>query len=115
MVTAERLDDEPGQRYLPITTIDPDGFYGSFVDCTPGHGYGLLGDYAEAERPNPGEATFAAYLTEVADALCEGRGLGDDDAPDEGEPLGGAQMSGTALAFGEGEALAEGLRQGSGR
>ncbi|MFB7573422.1 SMI1/KNR4 family protein [Streptomyces sp. NPDC056165] len=80
-VAAARLDDEPGQRYLPITTIDPDGFYGSFVDCTPGRGYGLLGDYAEAELPNPGEATFAAYLTEVANALCEGRGFGDDTAP----------------------------------
>ncbi|MBD0424670.1 SMI1/KNR4 family protein [Streptomyces sp. TRM S81-3] len=80
-VAAERLVDEPGQRYLPITTIDPDGFYGSFVDCTPGQGYGLLGGYAEAELPDPGEWTFAAYLTEVADALCEGRGFGNDTAP----------------------------------
>ncbi|MEV8535170.1 SMI1/KNR4 family protein [Streptomyces sp. NPDC051211] len=80
-VAAARLDDEPGQRYLPITTIDPDGFYGSFVDCTPGQGYGLLGNYAEAGFPNPGEATFAAYLTEVANALCEGRGFGGGSAP----------------------------------
>ncbi len=80
-VAAARPGDEPGQRYLPLTTIDPDGFYGSFADCTPGQGYGLLGDYAEAELPNPGEATFAAYLTEVANALCEGRGFGDDHAP----------------------------------
>ncbi|MFE0186570.1 SMI1/KNR4 family protein [Streptomyces sp. NPDC058989] len=78
-VAAERLDDEPGQRYLPITTIDPDGFYGSFVDCTPGQGHGLLGNYAEADFPHPGEETFAAYLTEIADALSEGRGFGDDD------------------------------------
>ncbi|MGO4759640.1 SMI1/KNR4 family protein, partial [Streptomyces sp. 2MCAF27] len=52
-----------------------------FVDCTPGQAYGLLGDYAEAELPTPGKATFAAYLTEVANALCEGRGFGDDNAP----------------------------------
>ncbi|MFH9613310.1 SMI1/KNR4 family protein [Streptomyces pratensis] len=80
-VAAERLDDEPGQRYLPITTIDPDGFYGSFVDCTPGQGYGLLGDYAEANPPSRGRATFATYLTEIADALYEGRDFRDDDAP----------------------------------
>ncbi|WAZ24875.1 SMI1/KNR4 family protein [Streptomyces cinnabarinus] len=80
-VAAERLDDAPGQRYLPITTIDPDGFYGTFVDCTPGPGYGLLGGYAEADIPSPGKTTFAAFLTEVADALHEGRGFGGVDAP----------------------------------
>jgi hypothetical protein len=34
-----------------------------------------------AAFPNPGEETFAAYLTKVANALCECRGFGDDSAP----------------------------------
>ncbi|MDH6226936.1 SMI1/KNR4 family protein [Streptomyces sp. MJP52] len=74
-VADARLDGRPGLRYLPITTVDPDGFYGTFVDCTPGPGYGLLGGYAEADFPTPGETTFAAYLTVFADALYEGRSL----------------------------------------
>ncbi|MFE9939785.1 hypothetical protein [Streptomyces hirsutus] len=78
--------DHPGHRrgksrVLPTATIDPDGFYGSFVGCTPDQGYGLLGDQADAELPNPGKATFATYLTEVAHAWCEGRGFGDANAP----------------------------------
>ncbi|PWI05227.1 hypothetical protein DIZ27_40540 [Streptomyces sp. NWU339] len=48
-VAAARLDGEPGQRYLPITTIDPDGFCGSFVDCTPARGTGCS---ATTPRPN---------------------------------------------------------------
>ncbi|MFE9975817.1 hypothetical protein ACFYRD_35185 [Streptomyces hirsutus] len=41
----------------------------------------MRGDYTEAELPNPGKATFATCLTEVANALCEGRGFGDANAP----------------------------------
>jgi hypothetical protein len=42
-VAAERLDDEPGQRYLPITTIDPDGFYGASSTAPPARGTGCSG------------------------------------------------------------------------
>ncbi|WP_169796069.1 hypothetical protein [Streptomyces hirsutus] len=41
----------------------------------------MVGDYAEAELPNPGKATFATCLTEVAHAWCAGRGFGDANAP----------------------------------
>ncbi|WP_151773254.1 SMI1/KNR4 family protein [Streptomyces abyssomicinicus] len=75
-VANARLDDRPELRYLPVVTLDPDGFYGTFVDCTPGPGYGLLGGYAEADFPSPGGTTFAAFVTEFADALCEGRSFG---------------------------------------
>jgi hypothetical protein len=80
-VASERLDGAPEQRYLPITACDPDGFYGSFVDCTPGDGYGMLGAYAEAACPSPGQVTFAAYLTEVADALYGVRSVAGGDVP----------------------------------
>ncbi|GAB2611392.1 hypothetical protein GCM10027168_50300 [Streptomyces capparidis] len=70
---------DPGQRYLPFVASDPDGFYGLFADCTPGPGYGALGGYGEADAPTPGLwPSFAGYLTEVADALEEGRGVGGD-------------------------------------
>ncbi|MFF8868266.1 hypothetical protein ACF08B_40250 [Streptomyces sp. NPDC015139] len=57
---------------LPITATDPDGYYGTFTDCTAGDGYGLLGFYAEAEIATPGESPFAAFVTQVADALWAG-------------------------------------------
>ncbi|MFD7459328.1 MULTISPECIES: SMI1/KNR4 family protein [unclassified Streptomyces] len=78
---AEGLDDQPHQRHLPVSAGDPDGFYGLYTDCTPGGGYGLIGSYGEAEIPSPGEETFAAYLTQLADALWAGRGLEDTAAP----------------------------------
>jgi hypothetical protein len=78
---AEDLDAQPHRRHLPLTATDPDGFYGVFTDCTPGEGYGLLGSYAEAELPSPGEESFSTYLTQVADALWAGRGLLNGTAP----------------------------------
>lgn len=70
-------DEEPQQRYLAFIASDPDGFYGLFADCTPGAGYGRLGGHAEADVPAPGTwPSFAAYLTAVADALYDGRGVG---------------------------------------
>ncbi|KOY54955.1 MULTISPECIES: SMI1/KNR4 family protein [unclassified Streptomyces] len=76
-------EEEPQQRYLAFVASDPDGFYGLFADCTPGAGYGGLGSYAEADVPTPGSwPSFAAYLTAVADALHDGRGVGTDtDVP----------------------------------
>ncbi|GGP75908.1 SMI1/KNR4 family protein [Streptomyces melanogenes] len=63
--------DDPRRRYLPFMVSDPDGFYGSFVDCTPSsEGYGQIGSYAEAAFPEPGgHPSLAAYLTDVADLL----------------------------------------------
>ncbi|MEU3980422.1 SMI1/KNR4 family protein [Streptomyces sp. NPDC026672] len=80
-VSMERREDRPDQRYLPVTTTDPDGFYGTFTDCTPGHGYGLLGSYAEADVPSPGESTFATYLTHIADTLWAEHAPRGDTAP----------------------------------
>ncbi|MEU7640203.1 SMI1/KNR4 family protein [Streptomyces sp. NPDC039016] len=74
-------EDAPEQRYVAFVASDPDGFYGLFADCTPGAAHGTLGWYAEAEAPSPGAwPSFAAYLTEVADALYAPRGAGADRA-----------------------------------
>ncbi|MCT2589101.1 SMI1/KNR4 family protein [Streptomyces sp. N2-109] len=62
--------ENPQGRYLPFIVTDPDGLYGLFADCAPGEGYGQVGTYAEAFEHVPGVwPSFAAYLTQVADAL----------------------------------------------
>ncbi len=69
-------EQNPQQRYLPFIASDPDGLYGLFADCIPGEGYGRLGRYAEADEPFRGAwPSFAAYLTEVANALHERRSI----------------------------------------
>ncbi|MGI5170756.1 SMI1/KNR4 family protein [Spirillospora sp. CA-253888] len=69
-VAAERIHGEPQRRYLAFTASDPDGFYGEFVDCTPGVDHGTVGSYAEADVARPGLwPSFAAYLVEMAEAL----------------------------------------------
>ncbi|WP_146229083.1 SMI1/KNR4 family protein [Streptomyces sp. NWU339] len=75
----------PGRRARAAVLADhhhrPGRLLRQLCRLHPGQGYGLLGDYAEAELLTPGQAAFAACLTAVADALCQGRGFGDDNAP----------------------------------